>query len=52
MLRCLQDGDFAGASAQFPLWDKAGGQVLVGLVRRRLLERTVFDDASNLQRPP
>jgi lysozyme len=30
------------AADQFPLWNKAGGRVLQGLVRRRAAERSLF----------
>lgn len=36
-------GDFAGASAEFPKWDMAGGQHLQGLKNRRLAEQTLFN---------
>ena len=47
LLRLLNQGDYAGAAAQFQLWDHAGGQVVAGLLRRRLAERDEF-----LQTPP
>ncbi len=40
----LQAGDFDGAAAQFPRWDKAGGVVVAGLLRRRLAEQQEFND--------
>lgn len=48
MLRHLNAGDFAGAAAQFDLWDRAGGAVVAGLLRRRQAEAAMFnaDDAS------
>jgi len=42
LLHKVNGGDFAGAAAQFPLWDKAGGAVLEGLLRRRKAEATMF----------
>lgn len=42
MARKLNEGDFDGASAEFPKWNKAGGQVLAGLVRRREAEQALF----------
>lgn len=39
MARKLNAGDLAGACDQFPLWTKAGGVVLKGLVIRRARER-------------
>ncbi|MBP8236036.1 MAG: lysozyme, partial [Rhizorhabdus sp.] len=35
LLRKLNAGDFAGAAEQFLVWNKAGGKVLAGLVKRR-----------------
>ena len=40
--RLLNAGDYAGAADQFPRWNKAGGKVLPGLVRRRAAERDLF----------
>lgn len=42
LLRKLNDGDYAGAADEFPRWNKAGGRVLNGLVRRRAAERDLF----------
>jgi lysozyme len=36
-------GDYAGACAAIPLWDKAGGKTLPGLVRRRAGERALCE---------
>jgi lysozyme len=48
MLRVLNGGDFTSAAAQFDLWDRAGGAVVAGLLRRRQAEAALFDarDAS------
>lgn len=35
-------GDFEGAAAQFARWNKAGGRVLKGLVRRRAAEAELY----------
>lgn len=43
LLRLLNAGDYAGAAAQFDRWNKAGGRVLPGLVRRRAAERALFE---------
>ena len=43
LLRLLNAGDYAGAAAQFDRWNKAGGKVLAGLVRRRAAERALFE---------
>lgn len=42
MLRYLNAGNFAGAAGQFVLWDHAGGQVVLGLLRRRQAEAAMF----------
>lgn len=43
MLRWLNAGDFKGAATQFDLWDRAGGAVVAGLLRRRQAEAALFD---------
>ena len=40
--KLLNEGDFEGAAAQFPRWDRAGGREIGGLLRRRLEEQQVF----------
>ncbi len=35
-------GDFDGAADAFRMWDRAGGQVVPGLVRRREAERALY----------
>ncbi|HKT65942.1 MAG TPA: lysozyme [Burkholderia sp.] len=42
LLRHLNVEDYAGAADQFPAWNKAGGVVQPGLVRRRAAERDLF----------
>lgn len=42
LLKKLNAGDYAGAANEFPRWNKAGGNVLNGLTRRREAERTLF----------
>lgn len=42
MLRLLNEGDYEGAAEQLPRWNKAGGKVWPGLVRRREDERQMF----------
>ena len=42
LLKLLNAGDYAGAAEQFPRWNKAGGQVLAGLTKRRAAERAMF----------
>lgn len=48
LLRKLNAGDNLGAAAQFDVWNKAGGKVFPGLMRRREAERKVFSTACNL----
>ncbi|KMN36495.1 muraminidase [Chromobacterium sp. LK1] len=45
LLRLLNAGDYAGAAAQFPRWNKAGGKELPGLARRRAAEQSLFQAA-------
>lgn len=42
LLKLLKEGKFQEAADQFPRWDKAGGQPLLGLSRRRRAERALF----------
>lgn len=42
LLRRLNAGDVQGAADQFLRWNRAGGQVLRGLTRRREAERALF----------
>jgi lysozyme len=43
LLKLLNAGDIAGASAQFERWDQSAGVVVAGLLRRRLAEKAEFD---------
>lgn len=43
MLRQLNAGLYADAARQFDRWNKAGGEVLAGLTRRRAAERALFE---------
>lgn len=43
LLKKLNKGDFDGAAREFDLWNKAGGTVYKGLVRRRAAERALFE---------
>jgi len=45
LLKKLNAGDYAGAAAEFPKWNKGGGVVLPGLVRRRAAEQQLFESA-------
>jgi lysozyme len=42
LLRLLNQGDYTGAANQFCLWNKAGGKILPGLLRRRCEEAILF----------
>jgi len=42
LLKKLNSGDYKGASQEFIRWDKAGGEVLAGLTRRRKAETAMF----------
>ncbi|MGD1824861.1 Phage-related lysozyme (muramidase), GH24 family [Chromobacterium violaceum] len=42
LLRLLNKGDYEGAAAQFPRWNRAGGQAVPGLTRRRKAEQALF----------
>lgn len=43
LLRLLNAGDYKGAAAEFEKWDRAGGKVMAGLLRRRQSEEQMFD---------
>jgi len=43
LLKKLLDSDYDGAAQEFQRWDKAGGQVLAGLTKRRLAEARLFE---------
>lgn len=42
LVRVFNAGDTQGAADQFPRWDKAGQQSVLGLRRRRYAERSLF----------
>ena len=42
LLKVLNSGDYAGVPEQIERWNKAGGKVLEGLIRRRLAESSLF----------
>ena len=50
MLTVLNDGDYKGVPAQIKRWNRAGGKVLDGLIRRRNAEAAMFngDDWTNI----
>lgn len=41
----LNAGDYHGAASAFEMWDRAGGQVMAGLLRRRKAEEVLFNGA-------
>ena len=43
LLRKHKAGDYAGAAAEFPKWDKNDGKVMAGLTRRRAAERAMYE---------
>lgn len=43
LLKKLNNGDYDGAANEFPRWNKGGGKVLKGLVRRRQMEKKLFE---------
>lgn len=42
LLAKVNAGDIPGAANEFPRWNRAGGQVLAGLAKRRDAERALF----------
>src|SRR5471032_1945879 len=50
LLSKLNSGDTEGAIAEFARWNKAGGVVLAGLVKRREAERVLFLLGANYMR--
>jgi len=49
LLRDLNTGNFTSAAAQFELWDRAGGAVVAGLLRRRQAEAALFNSGNTPQ---
>lgn len=43
LVKKLNAKDYKGAAAEFARWNKAGGKVLNGLVRRRAAEKALFE---------
>jgi len=43
LLKVLNSGDYNGVPEQIKRWNKAGGKVLAGLVRRRSAESELFE---------
>lgn len=44
LLELINQSDYDGAALEFRKWDKAGGQVLAGLTRRRYAEAQLFEN--------
>lgn len=42
LMKRINESDFDAAADEFPKWNKAGGNVLPGLVKRRRAERDLF----------
>lgn len=42
LLKLLNAGDYTGAAEQFERWNKSGGKVTPGLVKRRAEEKQMF----------
>ena len=51
LLKKLNAGDLRGAANEFLRWDKAGGQVLAGLTKRRMAERDLFISELPIEKP-
>lgn len=49
LLKYLNTGDYQKASNELPKWNKGGGKVLNGLVKRRAAEKELFDTPYNVQ---
>lgn len=45
LLKDLNEGRLSEAAQQFEVWDKAAGQVVAGLLRRRMAEEKLFKAA-------
>lgn len=43
LLKKLNKKDYAGAALEFEKWNRGGGKVLAGLVKRRAEERRLFE---------
>lgn len=43
LLKKLNSSDYVGAAEEFEKWNRAGGQIMKGLARRRLAERRLFE---------
>lgn len=48
LLKYVNAGLFAAAAREFPKWNKAGGKVLRGLIRRREAEKELFQSTGEI----
>lgn len=48
--RKLNNSDYLGAADEFPRWNRAGGQILAGLHKRRLAEQALFLEGTDHDR--
>lgn len=51
LMQLVRQGDDDGAGFQFTRWNRSGGRVVAGLVKRRAAERAMFLDANYGGRP-
>jgi len=49
LLKLLNAGDYQGAANEIDKWDRAGGVLLAGLLRRRQAETALFNGGANDQ---
>ena len=45
LMRRLNGNDFYGAADEFLRWNRAGGRIVAGLVKRRQAEQSMFEEA-------
>ena len=48
LVKLLNNSDYQGATDEFIKWDRAGGKVVVGLLRRRIAEKNEFIDGTEV----
>lgn len=51
LLELLNSGDYDGAANQFARWNKSGGRIKLGLIKRRAAEKAIFQLADYGDRP-
>jgi lysozyme len=52
LLKKLNKGDYEGAAREFYRWNRAGGKIMKGLVRRRAAEADLFRSRAPASAPP